>query len=651
MAEVAPTGYTTKVWKPGSSEFPILLEHYQVLGFIGEGGMGTVFKARHLNLDRFVAIKTLRVDQRDSDVQTTRFKQEMALIGQMDHPNVVRATDAGERNGVFYLVMEYLSGSDLSRHVSRRGRLDIALACELICQGARGLDYIHEKGLVHRDIKPSNLLLTTSGQIKILDLGLARLGLEEAEKRELTPAGYAVGTYSYMAPEQATAGAAVDGRADIYSLGCTLFKLLTGRAPYSGPEYDNAAKVMYAHCQMPLASVPGFASIPEKLQAVLLKMTAKDPGERHQTGREVAEALQPFLADRAVVPAPSSVKAAEEVGETPVRPLTDPLPEELSRLTQSVYETPKNTPSGRSAAVTEAPRSMRSWPVWGIGAGAAVIVLAAALAIGMGWAPFRAPHGPNDQKNDPDAKKDQPKKEDGKGPPPPVVEAKVRDLDELPAFKRHALFQEPPLPPVGYEAADDSTWNFHKELRALNLHFKNPDNLFFALGKTARSRFSLEVGVNQSPWRGNIGIFWGYREDADMKKNKGPSNSAKRAFAWFQMIVMEDRRDNVKGPYLTFLRGRGALFYNALGEVKLESIAKGKKHDINLPDPREKVLKVAMQDNQLLGASFGGVELTNLCTQAANDLNTLPYQGQIGLFSQGYDVTFTNPEFYASAKK
>ncbi len=248
---------TTHTWRPKGA----LFDHYQLLGVIGQGGMGTVYKAYHLNLKRYVAIKVLRIDQISNSELKGRFLREMEAVGQMDHPNIVRASDAGKKNGVFYLVMEYLDGSDLSRLVSAHGPLCAADACELTRQAAVGLDYIH-RTLVHRDIKPSNLVLTRSGVLKILDLGLARLH-EVGAGPEFTPTGSAVGTYDYLAPEQALASSQVDGRADIYSLGCTLFKLLTGRPPFAGPDYDSAARKLHAHGNIPLTAAPDFESVPE----------------------------------------------------------------------------------------------------------------------------------------------------------------------------------------------------------------------------------------------------------------------------------------------------------------------------------------------------------------------------------------------------
>ena len=307
---------------------------YQLLGVIGQGGMGTVYKAYHLSLKRHVAIKVLRIDQIPSPELKGRFLREMEAVGQMDHPNIVRATDAGKNNGVFYLVMEYLDGSDLSRLVTVRGPLSTADGCELTRQAAVGLDYIH-RTLVHRDVKPSNLVLTTSGVLKILDLGLARL--HEGGAGEFTPTGSAVGTYDDSAPEQAVASSHVDGRADIYSLGCTLFKLLTGRPPFPGPDYDSAARKLYAHAHVPLTASADYESIPESLRPVLLRMTAKAPADRYPTAREVADVLAPFAADSQ----PVRLIQSAGVAVVPIlRPLPTRQPDELERLTALPHETP-----------------------------------------------------------------------------------------------------------------------------------------------------------------------------------------------------------------------------------------------------------------------------------------------------------------------
>jgi serine/threonine protein kinase len=280
--------------------------------------MGTVFEAVHTKLKRSVALKLLPASRWANPAAVARFEREMEVIGQLDHPNIVRASDAGEENGMHYLVMEHVDGLDLSRIVSRVGPLAVADACEIAQQAAIGLQYAHENHLVHRDIKPSNLMLAASGQrsaisgqqergqkdhraatVKILDLGLALLGDSHAgQEDELTTVGQLMGTLDYMSPEQGMDSHDVDVRADIYSLGATLYKLLTGSAPFATPQYDTLLKKVTALANKPVAPIQQLRSdIPDDVAAVIDRMLSKTPADRFKTPQEVAAALEPFAGD------------------------------------------------------------------------------------------------------------------------------------------------------------------------------------------------------------------------------------------------------------------------------------------------------------------------------------------------------------------
>ena len=193
--------------------------------------MGVVYKAVHAELDRVVALKVLSAGLVDDEEVIARFKREIKAVGQLDHPHIVRALDARRIGETHFLVMEFIDGTDWEHLVRRWGPLRVADVCELGRQAALGLQHAHEHGLIHRDIKPSNLMLTRQGQAKILDLGLARMRGSPASQA-LTVSGQTMGTPDYIAPEQAADSHNVDIRADLYSLGCTLYKLLAGRAPF-----------------------------------------------------------------------------------------------------------------------------------------------------------------------------------------------------------------------------------------------------------------------------------------------------------------------------------------------------------------------------------------------------------------------------------
>ncbi len=302
---------------------PESLGEYRLLEELGRGGMGRVYKALHTKLDRVVAVKVLSRGRVGDQQALVRFEREMKAVGRLAHPNIVQAHDAREIDGTPVLIMEYVDGLDLAQIVRRVGPLSVAAACELIRQTSLALQCAHEHGLVHRDIKPSNIMLARSGEVKLLDLGLARFyaegpaGLSSAGE-EMTGTGQAMGTADYMAPEQASDSRTVDIRADLYSLGCTLYRLLSGRAPFSGPEHRGTLDKLNAqvHQQPPFIRrlVP---DVPEGLAAILDRLLAKDPNDRFATPAEVAEALAPWCEGADL---PALLQRAIEAKSSPLPP-------------------------------------------------------------------------------------------------------------------------------------------------------------------------------------------------------------------------------------------------------------------------------------------------------------------------------------------
>ncbi len=265
---------------------------YRILGMVGSGGMGTVFKAEHRLMERLVALKVLHRGLTNRPTAIDRFRQEVKAAARLSHPNIVVAFDADEAGGDHFLIMEFVEGESLDRLVASRGHLPVEQACELVRQAATGLQYAFEQGMVHRDLKPANLLLTPGGQVKILDFGLARFAAQTAGDSTDTPIGAIVGTPDYVAPEQALQGRDADIRADIYSLGCTLYHLLTGRPPFA--DGSILQKLMAHQDAMPRPVSAVRDDMPPGLVAVLDRMLAKDPAKRFQIPAEVVRALDPF---------------------------------------------------------------------------------------------------------------------------------------------------------------------------------------------------------------------------------------------------------------------------------------------------------------------------------------------------------------------
>ncbi len=274
------------------------LGNYRIEALLGKGGMGRVYRAQHVPMQRTVAIKLLLASRASQQQAADRFVREWVASAKVSDPNVVLASDAGEINGVPYLVLEHLDGINLRQLHKVMGQLSVSVACELVRQAASGLAAIHQAGLVHRDIKPSNLMLTSDGLVKILDLGLARLNKDTIQREsDLTESGIVLGTMQFMAPEQCSNPRDADVRADLYSLGCTLYFLLTGNPPFHGPKYESAYNVMQGHVAGEVPSVTSFRDdIPDGLLTILDRLLAKSPGQRFESPAELVEAITPFAA-------------------------------------------------------------------------------------------------------------------------------------------------------------------------------------------------------------------------------------------------------------------------------------------------------------------------------------------------------------------
>jgi eukaryotic-like serine/threonine-protein kinase len=329
------------------------LGSYVLLDRLGEGGMGTVYRASHRKMGRIVALKALRRERLSHPNAVRRFHREIHAVARLIHPNIVLAYDAGEAGDTLFFTMEYIEGRDLARLVREDGPLEVAQACDYVRQAAVGLQHAHEQGMVHRDIKPHNLLLNNKGVVKILDMGLARLASgngDAAATASLTLDGTVMGTPDFMAPEQSLSTRTVDIRADVYALGCTLYFLLTGKVPFPGGTLGDKIARHLAEEPSPVEQLR--PDVPPAVAAVVRKMMAKKPEDRYSTPAEVADALS-----RALTPEPS----------LPVQKVTEETQLDLN-----------TTPSPARSTIVSARSPRRRW-LWAVGLVLGILCTAALM--------------------------------------------------------------------------------------------------------------------------------------------------------------------------------------------------------------------------------------------------------------------------------
>ncbi len=279
----------------------LVMGNYVILDKLGQGGMGMVLKAQHQRMKRVVALKVLSPDATKTPDLVRRFEREVQAAAKLEHPNIVTAYDADRANNMTFLVMQFVDGVDLATIIKKSGPMSVDRAVDCVLQAARGLEFAHSRGVIHRDIKPHNLLLGKDGVVKILDMGLARIeeptGSQEAA---LTSTGAVMGTIDYMSPEQALDTKTADVRSDIYSLGCTLFYLLTGRVPFPA---DTVMKRLLAHRESPIPVLDGLQNgdagsgqsrsiQPSTLNHIFRRMVAKKPEDRYASMTELILDLQ-----------------------------------------------------------------------------------------------------------------------------------------------------------------------------------------------------------------------------------------------------------------------------------------------------------------------------------------------------------------------
>src|SRR6202043_1383629 len=276
---------------PDMIQSRLLGGRYELDGVVGRGGMAEVYRARDIRLDRVVAVKTLREDlARDATFQA-RFRREAQSAASLNHPSIIAVYDTGEDmegpENLPYIVMEYVDGRTLRDLLREDRRLLPERALEITDGVLRALDYSHRHGIVHRDIKPANVMLTRSAEVKVMDFGIAR-AVSDAQAT-MTQTAQVIGTAQYLSPEQAR-GERVDARSDLYSTGCLLYELLTGRPPFTG---DSPVAIAYQHVrENPIPPSRLDPSLPPWADSIVLKAMAKSPNDRYQSAAEMQQDIQ-----------------------------------------------------------------------------------------------------------------------------------------------------------------------------------------------------------------------------------------------------------------------------------------------------------------------------------------------------------------------
>src|SRR5262245_5612167 len=331
---------------------------YELDGIVGRGGMAEVFRARDIRLDRIVAVQTLRDDLARDQTFQARFRREAQSAASLNHPSIVAVYDTGEDmvgpTPVPYIVMEYVDGRTLRDLLRDDRRLLPERALEITDGVLRALDYSHRNGIVHRDIKPGNVMLTRTGEVKVMDFGIAR-AVSDAQAT-MTQTAQVIGTAQYLSPEQAR-GERVDARSDLYSTGCLLYELLTGRPPFLG---DSPVAIAYQHVrENPVPPSRLDPEIPPWADAIVLRAMAKDPAQRYQSAADMRTDIQRALSGVPVAAPRGAAYAATQrmgAGTTMAARPTRALPGYESGPEEDEYTQPGGG------------MSRRAWLLWGIGA-------------------------------------------------------------------------------------------------------------------------------------------------------------------------------------------------------------------------------------------------------------------------------------------
>ncbi|QDU94337.1 serine/threonine-protein kinase [Lignipirellula cremea] len=469
---------------------------------IGSGGMGRVYRALHEILETTVALKILEAQPHD-DLARMRFLMEMTAIGQVNSPHVVRAVDAGAEAQGYYLAMELVDGCDLGKLIFSEKRLPFADACGIIRQTALGLQAIHESGLIHRDLKPANLMLSAAGQVKILDLGLASWQVSADYAPQQNASRTMLGTLDYMSPEQSEARP-IDARCDLYSLGCTFYHLLTGRAPFATPAYASAIRKIQAHCfEQPIAVRHFCPDIPDEAADLVAQLMAKSPAARPASAAEVADRLAPLASPR------NLSLLVERAQQKWLEPVADDTPLSISLDPTQILERPADLTTEQIAP------DRRLHAGWLLATGLLLLLGLFATALAAIYWQAAAPHSPaarSPVQPSGVAASTLPADASQTAVVHPTIQDFFEDLapDALVPSRRYPLLNRKPHK-LFWPGDELSSYTFDPVRKSLAVQSSAVS--LFSLGQVTQPNFSLRFDLYQSSGSGGIGVFWGFQPD------------------------------------------------------------------------------------------------------------------------------------------
>jgi serine/threonine protein kinase len=565
------------------------VHQYQLVRTLGVGGMGVVYEAFHPHLQRRVALKVLSPHLATSPNAIHRFQREMAAIGHLSHPNIVQALDAGIDHTTHYLAMEYVDGANVESLLQQIGALKVEDACEIIRQAALGLAYAHASGIVHRDIKPANLLLSQAGQVKVADLGLACFH-DLVERESLTAHGAVLGTYDYMSPEQAQGGT-VGPASDIYSLGATFFRLLTGKSMFTGSGYNSPVKKLSAHINDPPPQLALMrADIPPVLNDLMDRLLAKNPSGRPHSAQEVIDVLGPLSkgARLAALLRPDGSLPAVEI------------------TTQTFH-----------SGATKNPATPGTGRKWGAGSRIGLFSLIVLVGLAVLW-PVALARRPN------------PDPPDGHLPSIPAAEARSPTLD-FPANHWRPLLNDEPRKVI-WPSDGLSSINFNSSLSSLNVSCSDIGVLRF--GQIDVKTYRLRMDLHQNRWHGGVGIILGLRNHPDI------TGGFQAQGILFHNAALRDnpRRMALRRTKLVFTPRVDGTF----------RVQRRNTDDslIQPPAGGPETIEIEVMPTGLSRLRWAGTDVSDLCTpEIDNRFDPQDYRGGFGIYVSSSELNVSGVQF------